>query len=40
MDEYHVIVADASVPELSSTTLGCPADVDCGDDCSCVDDVK
>jgi len=40
MDENTVVIVDAVVPELASTALGCPADVNCGDDCTCGEDVK
>ena len=36
----EIVVSDATMPELSTgeSSAGCPADVSCGDDCSCTDD--
>lgn len=40
MDSENIVIIDVSVPELDSVALGCPADISCGDDCTCNDDVK
>jgi len=33
-----IIIIDAKLEELVSISVGCPADVSCGDDCTCPGD--
>lgn len=33
-----ILIVDAKLEELSSASSSCPADVSCGDDCTCPND--